>query len=695
MKKVLKGAVSAIILLSTIVYLSPVYALTNSETVYSKLDSNGDRYKTIVTTKENEEVNQEDSEKDLPIETKVTYKLDGKDIDPEELAGKSGKVTIKIECENKSAKKVTINGREEIMYTPFVVALGTVIDSKNNKNIKVSDCGRIVENGDKTIVVGVVFPGLDKSLDLSGKLADIDVPDSIEITMEAANFELKNIFCYANPKILTEDIDWNDFDELFDSVNELKNGIDKIEDGANKLADGTNKLKDGTYDLANGTKTAYNGSSELKKQVENAIKALQNDNSKALDKKTLDTIGNEAGKKAKEQAVSNIKKQSETISNKAEEQAKKELGDKEKTKKVMSKIENYINSTMKSEDTQRSIAKKVGEAIQSKSEEIVKNAVMSGVKDIAQDLQTITSKVKADASVSTREVNVSVDYKTILNNNSKYDSLTEEEKEIVKAVVGEVTEKVETQAEKQANEEIKDITKEAEENAKNSATISAQKALGDVAQKAATKSATTAASDAVQNVSTTSVSVGVEEAFEQLKKQISQNASKMIEQYILPYVGQIANQTAESVAAEVAEATAKQTAITVADQVADEVKKAAIDSVKNQMKTLLNEGISPLNNGLKQINAGASKLYSGTNELNSGAKELADGIHKYNIEGITKISNFVSGDLRNLEIRAKKLEELSKEYNKFNSKDEREDINFISMIDSIKDEESNENKTEN
>ena len=214
MNKILKSAISSIALVTTLAYLSPVYAFSNQETVFSKLDANGERYQTIVTTKENDETNQKESKKDLPLEAKISYKLDGKEMKPEEIVGKSGKVSIKIEYKNKSAKQVTINGKIETMYTPFVVAVGALIDSKNNKNIEVSKGGKLIENGGKSAVVGILMPGLEESLNLSGELADIEIPSSLEISMETKNFEMKNIITYANPRILTEDIDWSKFDNI-------------------------------------------------------------------------------------------------------------------------------------------------------------------------------------------------------------------------------------------------------------------------------------------------------------------------------------------------------------------------------------------------------------------------------------------------------------------------------------------------
>ena len=113
------------------------------------------------------------------------------------------------------------------------------------------------------------------------------------------------------------------------------------------------------------------------------------------------------------------------------------------------------------------------------------------------------------------------------------------------------------------------------------------------------------------------------------------------------------------------------------------------------MQTLLNEGLTPLTIGLKELNKGASQLKDGTKQLNDGATKLSDGIVKFDNEGIRKISNFVNGDLQNLVTRGKKLEQLANEYDKFNSDEKREDISFISIVDSIKQEEKNEDEKSN
>ena len=50
---------------------------------------------------------------------KVTYKLDGKEIKPEDLAGKSGKVTIHFDYTNNQKKTVTINGKKQTVAVPL------------------------------------------------------------------------------------------------------------------------------------------------------------------------------------------------------------------------------------------------------------------------------------------------------------------------------------------------------------------------------------------------------------------------------------------------------------------------------------------------------------------------------------------------------------------------------------------------
>ena len=666
MRKIMKSLIWAVVAISTITYMSPVYAIANKETIYSKMNSNGDVYKTIVTTKDGEDVKQEETEKDLPLESKITYKLDGKDIKPEDLKGKSGKVTIKIEYKNKSTKNVVINGKSQTMYTPFMVALGTVINNKNNKNIKVSKGGRIVENGEKTIIVGAVFPGLEESLNLSGKLSKIEIPDSIEITMDSKNFEMSNIMTYATPKVLTEDMDWSELDDLFSKVNELQNGINTIEDGAKKLNKGTKQLDDGVKELKKGTSKVFDGSKQIKNQVMNSIKGMENNNEKVLDKKTLSTIGEKASK----QASASIEKEVDGIKSLAEKGAVNEIKKQEDTvlNGVMSLLKNKVNSKMIELVT--GISQGVTKAMGTQLETIEKQAVTAGVSSI--DL----SGLSKNAKVGDITVSVGDDYK----NSEEYKSLDEDTQKLVNKIVGNVEEKAKDEVKNELNKHISAEEKE----------------IKGVATKAATVAATVTSKGLESGVIKGVAEASAKETANQIVSQMAnEETKKTISTKLEALAKQVAGGTAESVAKKVAPSVAEKTAMTVADTVADEVKTEVLKQVKNQMENLLNEGLTPLTTGLKELDKGASQLKDGTKELNDGATKLSDGIVKFDNEGIKKISNFVNGDLQNLVTRGKKLDQLANDYDKFNSDEKREEISFISIVDSIKQEEKNEDEKSN
>ena len=82
------------------------------------------------------------TDRDLPIEMKMTYYLDGEEITPEELAGKSGKVTIRADYTNKEKAE---NG----VYVPFAAVTGMMLN-KNFTNVEVTN-GKFINDGDRSI----------------------------------------------------------------------------------------------------------------------------------------------------------------------------------------------------------------------------------------------------------------------------------------------------------------------------------------------------------------------------------------------------------------------------------------------------------------------------------------------------------------------------------------------------------------
>lgn len=276
--KIIK-VISGVTLLSMLTYTLPVMAYTKEEMVYVKTDAEGKNYETIVSNhiKNTEVANtikdisdllnientsgyetfQKDGDtvvwdangndiyyrgetsKELPISCNIKYELDGKNVSKEEIVGKNGKVKVILEYTNNQPHTVNVNGKNETMYTPFIVIAGTVINNEENKNIKVTN-GKIIDDGSKTIAVGMAFPGMQESL----KLDDITLPSKIEFEMDATNFELGTIASFVTPKIIEskEDLEKIDkLDEIYSKVSTLENASNEILEGAKTLKDGTDE----------------------------------------------------------------------------------------------------------------------------------------------------------------------------------------------------------------------------------------------------------------------------------------------------------------------------------------------------------------------------------------------------------------------------------------------------------------------
>lgn len=300
--KVISKIVSGTLLCSMVGYTLPVFAYTKDETVYSKLDASGSNYKTIVSTHientENEELikdlsdllnvkntsgdetftqdrstftwnankndiyYQGESQKDLPIECKVKYELDGKELSANEIAGKSGKVKITLQYTNKEERTVTVNGKKVKMYVPFVVVAGTIVKNENNQNITISN-GKVINDGTKTTVIGMAMPGLQESLGVSAD--EVEIPSNIEITMDATDFETNGIFSYVTPKVLEEE-DINAFDkldEIYAQVNTLQSSMNQIQEGANTLKDGAETYSEKSQEFNNAMNQVSEGVSSV------------------------------------------------------------------------------------------------------------------------------------------------------------------------------------------------------------------------------------------------------------------------------------------------------------------------------------------------------------------------------------------------------------------------------------------------
>lgn len=204
------------------------------------------------------------TDKELPVSVKLTYYLDGKEIQPNKLKGKSGHLKIKVNYENKSKKNVEVNGKIENMYTAFVMMTGMILPNDNFTNVTI-DNGKVISDGNRSIVVGFGMPGLKESLNLDDikDADDLTIPESLEVEADVTDFEMSSTFTVGLSD-LTKDLD---LDNIAD-MDSLQNALDELDDAALELVSGSNTLSDGTKTLADGVDSYTEGADTLNDAIQ-------------------------------------------------------------------------------------------------------------------------------------------------------------------------------------------------------------------------------------------------------------------------------------------------------------------------------------------------------------------------------------------------------------------------------------------
>lgn len=179
------------------------------------------------------------STKKLPFEINIKYFLDGKEMKPSKLAGKSGDLKITFDFKNNLYDKKEYKGKKGEFYSPMGIAALLTLPTENFKDVK-GDNVAITTEGDNTIVAIASVPGLYKSLDLDKnkvkEIEDIELPEHFEITCKVENFKMNSIAATATGGF-PEDEDFNidldfidELDENLQKVKRIKDSFDKMDD---------------------------------------------------------------------------------------------------------------------------------------------------------------------------------------------------------------------------------------------------------------------------------------------------------------------------------------------------------------------------------------------------------------------------------------------------------------------------------
>lgn len=578
-------------------------------------------------------------DKELPVDVKVSYKLDGKSISPKDLKGKSGKVEIQFSYDNKSKQTVNVNGEDVEMYTPFTMVSAMMLSSDEYSNVSVEN-GKLISDGDKKIVVGVAFPGLADDLNLKDLDMDIDIPETVTITADVKDATVGTSITMASAELMNEfgldDID--SFDDLQDSIDDLEDATNQLVDGSKEAADGSKELADGVGTLNDGAGTLAGGAGTLADGV-NTL----NEKSGTL-VSGVNTLASGVGTYTA--GVASIAKNSQLISdnmqslqggvNKLEEQIAAQAT------QGLGEIKTNINNAKTGVDQINSaITTSLGEG-------------KPGVQGILSNAsQALTG---ADVTIDQNDVNVTVNSVSLKNSESvnkiiEDSALSDDEKNALKNAINSAITKDNMNIEYKV---------ELNENG-NSKLNSAQQKIATANRLVTTANgALSQLSDSMNTISGGLSALAGENGIGQLEAAFAKNGS--VDQGFAQ-LGQGVSELAAGTQA-------------LADGAAELNKNSAplmagVTSLKDGGSQLAS-GVSQLASGANQVADGAGTLAGGTqtlldgaNTLADGNQTLADGMQEYKEEAIDKLTDLFNGDISGVTDRIDAMTNLAKEYKSF------------------------------
>ncbi|MDX9918310.1 MAG: hypothetical protein RBT15_09930, partial [Gudongella sp.] len=184
----------------------------------------------------------------IPWEISIKYILDGNEISPDDLAGKTGHLDIVIET------KRNPKGSEEF-FDSYALQIAMTLKGDLTKNITAED-GTLATAGNDKQINFIVLPGKEASLQLSADVTKFEMPS---VTIAGVRLNMDFDF---------DDVDMSEIRELIDGIAELDDGVIELLDGVFELKDGTHELYDGVVELQEGTEELKDGVKDLSEGTE-------------------------------------------------------------------------------------------------------------------------------------------------------------------------------------------------------------------------------------------------------------------------------------------------------------------------------------------------------------------------------------------------------------------------------------------
>ena len=152
------------------------------------------------------------SDKSLPISVRISYFLDGKQLDATEMAGKKGHVRIRFDYTNTSSY--------EGIHVPFLCVSALML-ADTFSNVSVTS-GKVIDQDGSTIVVGYAIPCLAEDIQLNKhENLDFSIPEYVEVEADTSAFELDFTETFITKGLFSE-IDQNNMQDLHSLTDSFK-----------------------------------------------------------------------------------------------------------------------------------------------------------------------------------------------------------------------------------------------------------------------------------------------------------------------------------------------------------------------------------------------------------------------------------------------------------------------------------------
>ncbi len=200
---------------------------------------------------------------DLPWNISISYTLDGKDIDPLDLAGERGNFEVLINITENS----TVNSA---FFDNYLLQVSITLDTENFTAIE-SPNGVLASAGRNRIINHTVMPGEGSSIVVTGSAEEFRME---EIDFSALPFSMAIDVPVAGGLIEDANTLSDGVSELYEGVVSLNSGIGELADGAGSLNTGAMAFGEGLNELTGSSDQLLNSSRQIRGALDQIVTEL-------------------------------------------------------------------------------------------------------------------------------------------------------------------------------------------------------------------------------------------------------------------------------------------------------------------------------------------------------------------------------------------------------------------------------------